>query len=119
MKASGVIGEGSDSFPIVEEFEAKKKGIRCAVYSKLLKLTLAACLRIFFFGFFILKKLMAPHKASLISSLGTLYFSGFNSGGQTTARQVFKVILRNAHSRTCRGEQEEITPPNFKHSEKN
>ena len=39
MKASGVIGEGSDSFPIVEEFEAKKRGIRCAVYYKLLKLT--------------------------------------------------------------------------------
>ena len=39
-KASGVIGEGSDSFPIVEEIEAKKRGIRCAVYSKLLKLTL-------------------------------------------------------------------------------
>ena len=35
-KASGVIGEGSDSFPIVEEIEAKKRGIR----SKLLKLTL-------------------------------------------------------------------------------
>ena len=38
-KASGVIGEGSDSFPIVEEIEAKKRGIRCAVHSKLLKLT--------------------------------------------------------------------------------
>ena len=38
-KASGVIGEGSDSFPIVEEIEAKKRGIRSAVYSKLLKLT--------------------------------------------------------------------------------
>ena len=38
-KASGVIGEGSDSFPIVEEIEAKKRGIRCAVYSKPLKLT--------------------------------------------------------------------------------
>ena len=38
-KASGVIGEGSDSFPIVEEIEAKKRGIRCAVCSKLLKLT--------------------------------------------------------------------------------
>ena len=34
-KASGMIGEGSDSFPIVEEIEAKKRGIRCAVYSKL------------------------------------------------------------------------------------
>ena len=40
VKASGVIGEGSDSFPIVEEFEAKKREIRCAVYCKLLKLTL-------------------------------------------------------------------------------
>ena len=39
VKASGVIGEGSDSFPIVEEIEAKKRGIRCAVYIKLLKLT--------------------------------------------------------------------------------
>ena len=39
MEASGVIWEGSDSFPIVEEIEAKKRGIRCAVYSKLLKLT--------------------------------------------------------------------------------
>ena len=39
MKASGVIGEGSNSFPILEEFEAKKKGIRCAVYCKPLKLT--------------------------------------------------------------------------------
>ena len=39
-KASGVIGEGSDSFPIVEEIEAKKRKIRCAVYSKLLKLTI-------------------------------------------------------------------------------
>ena len=38
-KASGVIGEGLDSFPIVEEIEAKKRGIRCVVYSKLLKLT--------------------------------------------------------------------------------
>ena len=38
-KVSGVIGEGSDNFPIVEEIEAKKRGIRCAVYSKLLKLT--------------------------------------------------------------------------------
>ena len=38
-KASRVIGEGSDSFPIVEEIEAKKRGIRCAVYSKPLKLT--------------------------------------------------------------------------------
>ena len=40
VKASGVIGEGSDSFPIVEEFEAKKSGIPCAVYCKILKLTL-------------------------------------------------------------------------------
>ena len=39
MKASGVIGEGSDSFPIVEEFEVKKRRICCAVYCKLLKLT--------------------------------------------------------------------------------
>ena len=39
MKASGVIVEGSDSFPIVEEVEAKKRGMRCAVYYKLLKLT--------------------------------------------------------------------------------
>ena len=39
MKARDVIGEGSDSFPIVEEFEAKKRGIRCSVYCKLLKLT--------------------------------------------------------------------------------
>ena len=39
MKASGVIGEGSDSFPIVEEIEAKKRGIRCVVCIKLLKLT--------------------------------------------------------------------------------
>ena len=39
-KASGVIGEGLDSFPIVEEIEAKKRGIHCAVDSKLLKLTL-------------------------------------------------------------------------------
>ena len=39
VKASGVNGEGSDSFPIVEEFEAKKRGIRCAVCCKLLKLT--------------------------------------------------------------------------------
>ena len=39
-KASGVIGEGSDSFPIVEEIEAKKRGINCAIDSKLLKLTL-------------------------------------------------------------------------------
>ena len=39
-KANGVIGESSDSFPIVEEYEAKKKGIHCAVYCKLLKLTL-------------------------------------------------------------------------------
>ena len=38
-KAIGVIGEGSDSFPIVEKIEAKKRGIRCAVYSKPLKLT--------------------------------------------------------------------------------
>ena len=36
VKASSVIGEGLDSFPIVEEFEAKKRGIRCAVYCKLL-----------------------------------------------------------------------------------
>ena len=41
MKASGVIGEDSDSFPIVEEIKAKKRGIRCAVYIKLLKLTQA------------------------------------------------------------------------------
>ena len=40
VKASGVIGEGSDSFPIVEEFEAKKRGICCGVYFKLLKLTM-------------------------------------------------------------------------------
>ena len=39
VKASGVIEEGSDSFPIVEEIEAKKRGFRCAVYIKLLKLT--------------------------------------------------------------------------------
>ena len=39
MKASGVIGKGSDSFPRVEGFEAKKRGICCAVYYKLLKLT--------------------------------------------------------------------------------
>ena len=39
MKDSGVIGEGSHSFPIVKEFEAKKRGIRCDVYCKLLKLT--------------------------------------------------------------------------------
>ena len=39
VKACGVIGEGSDSFRIVEEFEAKKRRIRCAVYYKLLKLT--------------------------------------------------------------------------------
>ena len=39
VKVSGVIGEGSDSFPIVEGLEAKKRGIRCAVYCKLLKLT--------------------------------------------------------------------------------
>ena len=31
VKASCVIGEGSDSFPMVEEFEAKKKGIRCGL----------------------------------------------------------------------------------------
>ena len=42
VKASGVIGEGTDSFPIVEEFEAKKRGIRCAVYFKLLKLTVGS-----------------------------------------------------------------------------
>ena len=41
MKTIGVIGEGSDSFPIVEEFEAKKREIRCAVYFKLLKLTIS------------------------------------------------------------------------------
>ena len=41
MKASGVIGEGSNSFPIAKEFEAKKRGIRCAIYCKLLKLTAA------------------------------------------------------------------------------
>ena len=41
-KASDVIGEGSDSFPIVEEIEAKKRGIRCVVYSKPLKLTTSA-----------------------------------------------------------------------------
>ena len=35
-----MIGEGSDSFLIVEEMEAKKRGIRCAVCSKLLKLTI-------------------------------------------------------------------------------
>ena len=40
VKASGVIGEGSQSFPILEKFEAKKRGIFCAVYRKLLKLTL-------------------------------------------------------------------------------
>ena len=45
VEASGVIGEGSDSFPIVEEIEAKKRGIRCAFYSKLLKL-----IRIFVFN---------------------------------------------------------------------
>ena len=39
MKASGVIGKGSDGFPIVWRIEAKKRGIRCAVYIKLLKLT--------------------------------------------------------------------------------
>ena len=39
MKVSGVIGEGSDSFTIIEEFEAKKRGISCAVYFKFLKLT--------------------------------------------------------------------------------
>ena len=39
VKASGVIWEGLNSFPIVEEFEAKRRGIRCAVYFKLLKLT--------------------------------------------------------------------------------
>ena len=33
-KASDVIGKGSDSFPIIEEIEAKKRGIRCAVYSR-------------------------------------------------------------------------------------
>ena len=40
VKASGVIGEGSNSFPIVEEFEAKKRGVCCAVCCKLLKLTI-------------------------------------------------------------------------------
>ena len=40
MKASGVIGKGSDSFPIVKKIEAKKRGIRCAVYYKPLKLTI-------------------------------------------------------------------------------
>ena len=39
MKASGVIGESSDSFPIVEKFKEKKRGIRCAVYFKLFKIT--------------------------------------------------------------------------------
>ena len=38
VKASGVIGEGSDNCLIVEEFKAKKRGICCAVYGKLLKL---------------------------------------------------------------------------------
>ena len=41
VKASGVIGEGSDSFHRVEEFEAKKREIRCAVYCKHSKLTRA------------------------------------------------------------------------------
>ena len=40
VKATDVIGEGLDSFPIVEKFEAKKRGIRCAVYFKLWKLTI-------------------------------------------------------------------------------
>ena len=39
VKASGVIWKGSNSFSIVEEFKDKKRGIRYAVYSKLLKLT--------------------------------------------------------------------------------
>ena len=47
-KASGVIEEGSDSFPIVEEIDAKKRGICCAVYSKPLKLTLKGIPKSFF-----------------------------------------------------------------------
>ena len=39
VKASGVIGESSDSFPVVKEFEEQKRGIRCAVYYKLFKIT--------------------------------------------------------------------------------
>ena len=38
-KARGVIREGSEIFPIVEEFEVNKREIRCADYCKLLKLT--------------------------------------------------------------------------------
>ena len=33
--------EGLDSFPIIEEFEARKRGIRFAVYCKLLQLTVS------------------------------------------------------------------------------
>ena len=54
MKASGVIGGGSASFLIVKEFEAKKRGIRCAVYCKLLKLTFfcfGLCVLLIFFDF--------------------------------------------------------------------
>ena len=39
MKVSDVIREGLDSFTIVKEIEAKKRGICCAVYFKFLKLT--------------------------------------------------------------------------------
>ena len=39
-KASGVIGESSDSFPIVQKLKEKKRGNRCllSVYFKLFKI---------------------------------------------------------------------------------
>ena len=39
VKASGVTGENSDSFPTVQELEEKKRGIRCAVYRKIFKIS--------------------------------------------------------------------------------
>ena len=73
-KASGVIGEGSDSFLIVEEFEATKRAIRCAVYCKLSKLTQASkdC--------FVLYRFVLSYKgkSAFWPSIKSLNFSVFN-----------------------------------------